>query len=153
MAPYQAAPRATETDCPSGVSATLLRYIGLIPPLSVRPYFTVCAVEGWRRVPVEQLIRWSGLPSGKLKRQLAARGLTPAGVAAWNFALHAAWLLDVAEFSPGEVIRYMRLGRHAALGAILGARGVRFHLGRIEPGAFAATLDRYLQVLHVAFRV
>jgi hypothetical protein len=102
---------------------------------------------------VEHLVRWSGIPARRLKRRLAAAGLTPAGVAAWNFALHAAWLLDVAELSAGEVVRHMRLGRRAGLSAILGGRGVRFHLGRIPPGAFAATLDRYLEVLRDAFRV
>jgi hypothetical protein len=47
----------------------------------------------------------------------------------------------------------MRLGRPAALAAILGARGVRFAGGRVEPGAFALTLERYLAVLRGAFRV
>ncbi len=150
MAPYQAL--AAEPGR-SGATATLLRRTIFIPPAPVRPYFVVCAVEGWRRIPVVQLIGWSGIPAGSLKRQLATGGLTAAGVAAWNFALHAAWLLDVAEFSAGEVIRYMRLGRRAALDAILGGRGVHFELGRIAPGAFAATLDRYLEVLHAAFRV
>jgi hypothetical protein len=167
MAPHQAAPRPTATNLRlrpapidvgaeagrSGATATLLRRTVFIPPALVRPYFIVCAVEGWRRVPVEQLVRWSGIPVRRLKRRLAAAGLTPAGVAAWNLALHAAWLLDVAELSAGEVVRHMRLGRHAALGAILGGRAVPFHFGRIPPGAFTATLDRYLEVLHAAFRV
>ncbi len=150
MVPYQAL--AAEPGR-SGATATLLRRTVSIPPPLVRPYFVVCAVEGWRRIPVEQLVHWSGIPARTLKRRLAASGLTPAGVAAWNFALHAAWLLDVAELSATEVVRYMRLGRHAALGAILGGRGVRFELGQIAPGAFAATLNRYLEVLHAAFRV
>jgi len=143
---------AAEPDRP-GAAATLLRHTIFIPPAEVRPYFVVCAVEGWRRIPVEQLIHWSGIPSRRLKRRLGAAQLTASGVAAWNFALHAAWLLDVAGLSAREVVRHMRLGRRAALGAILGGRGVRFHFGRIAPGDFAATLDRYLEVLHSAFRV
>jgi hypothetical protein len=34
---------------------------------------------------------------------------------------------------------------------VLGARGVRYTAGRVEPGAFAAALDRYVAVLHTAF--
>jgi hypothetical protein len=45
----------------------------------------------------------------------------------------------------------MRLGRAVALGAALGARGVRFAAGRVDPGAFASALDRYAAVLHAAF--
>lgn len=132
-------------------AAALLRRTGLVPPPAVRPYFTVCALAGWRRVPVDQLARWSGMPPAALKRRLAAAGLTPAGVAAWNLALHAAWLLDVAALPTGAVVSCMRLGRAVALGAALGARGVRFAAGRVDPGAFAAALDRYCAVLHAAF--
>jgi hypothetical protein len=91
------------------------------------------------------------MPPAALKRRLAAAGLTPAGVAAWNLALHAAWLLDVAALPTRTVVSCMRLGRAVALGAVLGARGVRFAAGRVDPGAFAAALDRYAAVLHAAY--
>ena len=104
-------------------------------------------------MPVPQLAAWSGIPLPVLKRSLGAVGLTPAGVAAWNLALHATWLLDVVELPAATVVVSMRLGRPASLAAVLGARGVRFCAGRVEPGAFAATLDRYLAVLRAAFRV
>jgi hypothetical protein len=134
-----------------GPAATLLRQAVFLSPAPVRPYFAVCALEAWRRVPVTQLAAWSGIPFTLLKRDLAAKGLTPAGVAAWNLALHATWLLDVAELPARAVVCGMRLGRPAALGAILGARGVSFSGGQVEPGAFSATLKRYLDVLHAAF--
>jgi len=124
----------------------------LTPP-PVRPYFAVCALEAWRRVSVRQLAGWSGIPFSLLKRQLAATSLTPASVAAWNLALHATWLLDVAELSASAVAGHMGLGRPAALAAILGARAVRCSAGKVEIGAFTATLDRYLAVLRAAFRV
>jgi len=132
-------------------SATLLRRAVCLAPLTVRPYFAVCALEAWRRVPVQQLAGWSGIPIALLKRRLAAQGLTPAGVAAWNFALHATWLLDVADLPASTVVSCMRLGRPAALSAVLGARAVRFSSGKVEPGAFTATLDRYISVLRAAF--
>jgi hypothetical protein len=86
-----------------------------------------------------------------LKKRLATVGLTPAAVVAWNLALHAAWLLDVAALPAGAVVSCMRLGRTGALGAVLGARGVRYAGGRIAPGAFAAALERYIAVLRAAF--
>jgi hypothetical protein len=132
-------------------AATLLRRTVSLPTLPVRPYFTVCALEGWRRVPVGQLAEWSGIPLNTLKRRLAKARLTPAGVAAWALALHAAWMLDVAELPARAVAARMRLGRPTALGAVLGARGVRYTAGRVEPGVFAATLQRYTAVLHAAF--
>jgi hypothetical protein len=137
----------------SGAAATLLRRTLFIPPTPVRPYFAVCAVEGWHRVPVSQLAAWSGIPLGRLKRRLEPTGLTPASVAAWTLALHAAWLLDVAELPAAAVVSAMRLGRTAALGAILGGRAVRFAGGMVEPGTFAVTLERYIAVLRGAFRV
>jgi hypothetical protein len=118
----------------------------------VRSYFAVCALEAWRRVPVTELACWSGIPYPLLRRRLATWGLTPASVAAWNLALHATWLLDVAELPASTVVSCMQLGRPAALGAILGARGVPFFGGQVQPGAFAATLRRYLDVLRAAFR-
>jgi hypothetical protein len=135
-----------------GAAATLLRHAVFIAPQPVRPYFAVCALEAWRRVPVRQLAGWSGIPFTLLKRRLAAQGLTPSGVAAWNFALHATWLLDVAELPASTVVSCMRLGRPAALAAVLGARGVPFFAGQLQPGAFSATLERYLDVLRAAFR-
>jgi len=134
-----------------GAAATLLRRTVLLPPPLARPFFAVCALQGWRRVPVRQLAAWSGIPINTLKRQLATARLTPAGVAAWNLALHAAWLLDVAALPVGTVVSCMRLGRAGALGAVLGARGVRYAGGRVELGAFAAALDRYVGLLHTAF--
>jgi hypothetical protein len=139
--------------CRLSPAATLLRQAVCLTPPVVRPYFAVCALEAWRRVPVQQLAGWSGIPLRLLRRRLSATCLTPAGVASWNFALHAAWLLDVAELPAGAVVSCMRLGRSAALWSILGARAVRFSAGRVEPGAFSTTLDRYLSVLHAAFRV
>jgi hypothetical protein len=135
-----------------GPALILLRHAVLLAPQPLRPYFAVCALEAWRRVPVRELADWSGIPFNLLKRRLAAKGLTPAAVAAWNFALHATWLLDVAELPACLVVSCMRLGRTAALGAVLGARGVPFFGGRVQPGAFSATLDRYLDVLRAAFR-
>lgn len=132
-------------------AATLLRRTALLPPPQARPFFVVCAFQGWRRVPVGQLAGWSGIPINTLKRQLATAGLTPAGVAAWNLALHAAWLLDVAALPAATVVSCMRLGRAGALRAVLGARGVRYAAGRLEPGAFAAALERYVAVLRAAF--
>jgi hypothetical protein len=118
----------------------------------VRPYFAVCALEAWRRVPVKQLAGWSDIPFNVLRRRLAAWGLTPAGVAAWNFALHAAWLLDVAQLPASSVVACMQLGRPAALAAVLGARGVPL-LGReIQAGAFSLTLEKYADLLRAAFR-
>jgi hypothetical protein len=137
----------------AGLAATLLRRAVFLAPPSLRPYFAVCALEGWRRVSVQQLAVWSGIPLSLLKRSLGATSLTPAGVASWNLALHATWLLDVVELPSATVVLNMRLGRPASLAAVLGARGVRFCAGRVEPGAFAATLDRYLAVLRAAFRV
>ncbi len=134
-----------------GAAATLLRRTVCLLPTPVRPYFAVCALEGWRRVPAQQLAGWSGIPIKALKHWLAAATLTPAGVAAWHLALHATWLLDVAALPAGTVLSCMRLGRASALGAVLGARGVRFAAGRVEPGAFAVTLDRYVAVLRAAF--
>lgn len=132
-------------------AVVLLRRTLFLAPAAVRPYFMVCAVKGWHRVPVEQLAAWSGIPAAALKRQLAAATLTPAGVAAWNLALHAAWLLDVAAFPAGMVVACMNLGRASGLGAVLGARGVRYAAGSIDPGSFADALDRYAQVLRAAF--
>lgn len=137
----------------SGPAATLLRRAMFLAPPPVRPYFAVCALEAWRRVSVRQLAAWSGIPLTLLKRRLAARSFTPAGVAAWNLALHATWLLDVAELPTSAVVGCMRLGRPAALAAVLGARGVRFYAGKVESGCFTATLDRYLAVLQATFRV
>jgi hypothetical protein len=137
----------------SGATATLLRRAVFLPPPTLRPYFAVCALEAWRRVPVRQLAGWSGIPWSVLKRQMAAAGLTPAGIASWNLALHAAWLLDVAELHASTVVRCMRLGRPAALSAVLGARAVRFSGGKVEPGAFAAALGCYISVLRAAFRI
>jgi hypothetical protein len=131
---------------------TLLRQAVFIAPAPVRSYFAVCALEAWRRVPVRWLAGWSGISFPILRRRLASTGLTPAGVAAWNFALHATWLLDVAELPASAVVSCMRLGRTAALGAILGARGVSFFSGQVRPGAFSATLERYLEVLRAAFK-
>lgn len=138
---------------PLGAAATLLRKSVVLSPPALRPYFAVCALEAWRRVPVRRLAGWSGISLSVLKHRLAARSLTPAAVAAWNLTLHATWLLDVAELSGSAVVSCMHLGRPAGLAAVLGARGVRFSAGRVEPGAFAATLDRYLCVLRAAFRV
>lgn len=135
-----------------GPAATLFRHAVFLAPGPVRPYFAVCALEAWRRVPVRALAAWSGIPFNLLKRRLAAKGLTPAAVAAWNFALHATWLLDVAELPVTTVVSCMGLGRPAALGAILGARGVSFFGGEVQPGAFSATLSRYLDLLRAAFR-
>lgn len=137
----------------SGPAEILLRRAVFLAEPSVRPYFAVCALEAWRRVSVRQLAGWSRIPLTFLKRRLAATSLTPAGVAAWNLALHATWLLDVAELPVGTAVRSMRLGRPAALAAVLGARGVRFCSGKVESGAFTTTLDRYLAVLRAAFRV
>lgn len=137
----------------SSPAETLLRQAVLLTPPAVRPYFAVCALEAWRRVTVHQLAVWSGIPLSYLKRHLASRSLTPAGVAAWNLALHATWLLDVAEVPASAVVGSMQLGRPAGLAAVLGARAVRFCAGRVESGAFATTLDRYLAVLRAAFRV
>jgi hypothetical protein len=131
---------------------TLLRQAVFVAPAPVRSYFAVCALEAWRRVPVRQLADWSGISFPILKHRLATTGLTPAGVAAWNFALHATWLLDVAELPASAVVSCMGLGRPAALGAILGARGVSFFSGQVRPGAFSATLKRYLEVLRAAFK-
>ena len=139
-----------EPACLSAAAALLRRTVLLSPPL-VRPYFAVCALQGWRRVPTRQLAAWSGIPMNILKRRLATARLTPAGVAAWNLALHASWLLDVAALPAGTVVSCMRLGRTGALGAVLGTRGVRYAGGRVAPGAFAATLDRYVAVLRAAF--
>jgi hypothetical protein len=136
----------------SGPAAILLRQAVVLAPPPVRPYFAVCALEAWRRVPVRELAGWSGIPLTLLKRRLAARGLTPAGVAAWNLTLHATWLLDVAELPASTVVDCMGLGRPAALAAILGARAVRFHAGKVESGAFTTALDGYLAVLRAAFR-
>ena len=133
-------------------AATLLRRTLFLSPPTLRPFFVVCALEAWHRVPVRQLADWSGIPLHSLKRQLGAFTLTPAAVAAWSLALHATWLLDVAELPASTVVCSMGLGRPAALGAVLGARGVRSSAGRVDPGAFAATLDRYVAVLRAAFR-
>jgi hypothetical protein len=134
-----------------GAAATLLRRTVSLPPPLARPFFIVCALQGWRRVPVRQLAAWSGIPLNILKRRLAPSRLTPAGIAAWNLALHATWLLDVAALPAGTVVSCMRLGRPGALRAVLGARGVRYAGGRVESGAFAATLERYVAVLRAAF--
>lgn len=88
---------------------------------------------------------------GELKRLLAPSRLTPAGVAAWYLALHAAWLLDVTELPAGKVAGCMQLGRTSALGAVLGARGVRYVGRRVPPGTFAIALERFVGLLHVAF--
>jgi hypothetical protein len=168
MAPCQNAPQPIATppllwlpppiDLPveavhAGAAATLLRRTISIPTALVRPYFAVCAVESWHRVPVRELADWSGIPLGRLKRRLEPTGLTPSSVAAWTLALHAAWLLDVAELPAAAVVSRMGLGRKAALATILGARAVRFAGGRVEPGAFALSLERYIAVLRGAFRV
>jgi hypothetical protein len=137
----------------SGPAATLLRRTVFLTPPPVRPYFAVCALEAWRRVSVRQLAGWSGIPLALLQRRLAATSLTPPGVAAWNLALHATWLLDVAELSASAVAGCMQLGRPASLAALLGGRAVRFCAGRVESGAFTTALDRYLAVLRAAFRV
>jgi hypothetical protein len=134
-----------------GPAALILRStLGICPP-AVRPYVATCAVEGWHRVPVQHLAALSGIPLNRLKRRLALSGLTPASVAAWNLALHAAWLLDVDELSPSTVAASMQLGRRAALAGVLGARGVPFVGGQIRPGTFSATLNRYVAVLRAAF--
>jgi hypothetical protein len=138
---------------PSSAAATLLQRTIFIPPAPVRPYFAVCAVESWHRVPLSLLAAWSDIPLGRLKRKLAPTGLTPSSVATWNLTLHAAWLLDVAQLPAPVVVSRMRLGRTAALGAILGARAVRFAGGMVEPGAFALSLERYIALLRDAFRV
>lgn len=151
--PVPAPAGAGQSPGRSGPATTLLRRAVFLAPPPVRPYFAVCALEAWRRVSVRQLAVWSGIPLTVLKRRLAATSLTPAGVAAWNLALHATWLLDVAELPVSTVVHSMRLGRPAALAAVLGARGVRFCDGKVESGAFTATLDRYLTVLRAAFRV
>ncbi len=132
-------------------AATLLRRTVFLTPPTVRPYFAVCALEGWRRVQAGQLAAWSGIPINSLKHRLANVRITPAGVAAWNLTLHAAWLLDVAALPAGAVVSCMRLGRASSLAAVLGARGVRYSAGRIEPGAFAAALERYVAVLRATF--
>jgi hypothetical protein len=132
-------------------AAALLRRTGQLSPPPVRPFFSICALEGWRRVPAPQLAAWSGIPWNRLRRLLAAGSQTPAGVAAWNLALHAIWLLDVAALPAAAVVCCMRLGRPAGLEAVLGARGVRFAGKRVEPGAFAATLGRYVAVLRAGF--
>jgi hypothetical protein len=139
-----------EPACLSAAAALLRRSVQLSAP-PVRPFFVVCALQGWRRVPARQLADWSGIPMNILKRRLAPARLTPAGVAAWNLALHAAWLLDVAALPAHTVVSCMRLGRTGALGAVLGARGVRYTGGRVAPGAFAAALERYVAVLRAAF--
>jgi hypothetical protein len=139
-----------EPACLSAAAALLRRTVPLSPP-PVRPYFAICALQGWRRVPTRQLAAWSGIPMNILKRRLAAARLTPAGVAAWNLTLHAAWLLDVAALPASAVASCMQLGRTGALGAVLGARGVRYAGGRVAPGAFAAALERYVAVLRAAF--
>jgi hypothetical protein len=144
--------RSSSAVVRSSPAATLLRRAVFLTPASVRPYFAVCALEAWRRVPVRQLAGWSGIPFAQLKRLLAKWGLTPAGVAAWNFALHATWLLDVAQLPSSIVVSCMHLGRPAALAAVLGSRGIPFHSGQVQPGAFASTLERYLDLLHAAFR-
>lgn len=132
-------------------AAMILRRTRDLCPAAVQSYITVCAVESWHRVPVQHLAALSGIPLNRLKRQLAPSGLTPAAVAAWNLALHAAWLLDVAELPAATVASCMQLGRRAALDAILGARGVPFLQGHTLPGAFSATLNRYVEVLRAAF--
>jgi hypothetical protein len=139
-----------EPACLSAAAALLRRTVPLSPP-PVRPYFAICALQGWRRVPARQLAAWSGIPMNILRRRLATARLTPASVAAWNLALHAAWLLDVAALPAHTVVSCMRLGRTGALGAVLGARGVRYAGGRVAPGAFAAALERYVSVLRSAF--
>jgi hypothetical protein len=132
-------------------AAMILRRTRDLCPPAVQAYVDVCAVESWRRVPVQHLAALSGTPLNRIKCQLAPSGLTPAALAAWNLALHAVWLLDVAELSPAIVASSMQLGRRAALGPILGARGVPFLQGETRPGAFAATLNRYIAVLKAAF--
>jgi hypothetical protein len=133
-----------------GPAALILRStLGLCPP-AVRPYVATCAVEGWHRVPVQHLAALSGIPLNRLKRHLALSGLTPGSVAAWSLALHAAWLLDVDELPPSTVAASMQLGRRSALAGVLGARGVPFVGGQIRPGAFWATLHRYVAVLRAA---
>jgi hypothetical protein len=144
-------PRLWGTGRP-GAATTILRQAVVIAPEPVRPYFAVCALEAWRRVPVKQLASWSGIPLSLLKRRLASWGLTPAGVAAWNFALHATWLLDVAQLPTSTVVTSMRLGRPAALAAVLGARGVSLFGGEIQAGAFSLTLENYVDLLRAAFR-
>lgn len=131
--------------------AALLRRTAFLPAPPVRPYFVICAVEGWRRVQAGQLAAWSGIPLSALRCRLAKARLTPAGVAAWALALHAAWMLDVDGLPAVIVAARMRLGRSSALDGVLGARGVRYVAGRVEPGAFAAALDRYVAVLSAAF--
>jgi hypothetical protein len=142
-----------EVEDPARRSAalTLLRHSVLLSPPALRPYFAACALHGWRRIPPRQLAIWSGVPMNTLKRRLAAAKLTPAGVAAWNLTLHAAWLLDVAALPAGAVVSRMGLGRTGALSAVLGSRGIRYAAGRVAPGAFAAALERYVAVLRHAF--
>jgi hypothetical protein len=110
-------------------------------------------LEAWRRVSVCRLVGWSGIPLSVLKRRLAEASLTPAGVVAWNLALHATWLLDVAELPANTVVNCMGLGRSTSLAAILGGRAVRYQAGKVESGAFSNTLNRYLALLRAAFRV
>ncbi len=142
----------TAGHCRPGAAATLLRRAVFLAPSELRPYFAVCALEARRRVPVRRLAAWSGISWSVLRPRLAQRSLTPAGVAAWNLALHATWLLDVAELPAREVVGCMNLGRSSGLAAVLGARAVRFSAGRVEPGAFAVALARYISVLRAAFR-
>jgi hypothetical protein len=143
-------PEAGPSACRSA-AAVVIRRTSPVVPIWVRSYFTTCARYGWQRLPVRLLCESSGIPFQVLKRWLSLVGLTPAGVAAWYLALHATWLLDVAGVPAAAVVERMRLRRTTALGSILGARGIRFSGGRVAPGAFAGTLERYLHVLRAAF--
>lgn len=143
-------PQAGPSAC-RVAAAVVIRRTSPMVPISVRSYFTICARYGWQRLPVRLLGESSGISFQVLKRRLSLAGLTPAGVAAWYLALHATWLLDVAGFPAAAVVERMRLRRTSALGSILGARGIRFSGGRVAPGAFADTLERYLHVLRAAF--
>ena len=113
-------------------------------------------LEGERRIEVELLERAPGLTDGLGRFDGAVhRGeghvlvelLEPVCVYDGRVRLSA----DDDEVAvPG--FETLERGEHlVALGAALGARGVRFAAGRVDPGAFAAALDRYAAVLHAAF--
>jgi hypothetical protein len=139
-------------DPASRVAAEVIaRRTSALVPTVVRSYFTTCALHCCRRVPTSQLAALSGISLSTLRYRLSTVGLTPSAIAVWHLALHATWLLDVAALPPAAVVTCMHLGRSSALGAVLGARGVRFSGGEVPPGAFSSTLERYSCVLRAAF--
>src|SRR5262245_57757035 len=85
-------------------ATVIVRRTNLLVPPSIRPYFLVCALDGWRRVPVWQLAISSGIPFSILRRRLSTSGLTPLSIASWNLSLHATWLLDVAALPAAAVV-------------------------------------------------